>query len=151
MSQSSNHLRHDNEFTLLKWPPVTRSQSNRAPLACGRTRGDVMWWTWRGGTWRDVVDGTCVTCVCERWRAVGGMERDVTWWNVTWRGGTWRDVVERDVTWWNVTWRGGTWRDVVERDVYIYRAQQNAHLNSYNSHLETLTLNENQFCCYYQK
>ncbi len=35
-------LEHDNEFTLLKWPPVTRSQSNRAPLACGRTRGDVM-------------------------------------------------------------------------------------------------------------
>ncbi len=30
-------LEHDNEFTLLKWPPVTRSQSNRAPLACGGT------------------------------------------------------------------------------------------------------------------
>ncbi len=29
-------LEHDNEFTLLKWPPrVTRSQSNRAPLGCG--------------------------------------------------------------------------------------------------------------------
>ncbi len=30
-------LEHDNEFTLLKWPPVTRSQSNRTPLGCGGT------------------------------------------------------------------------------------------------------------------
>ncbi len=30
-------LEHDNEFTLLKWPPVTRYQSNRAPLGCGGT------------------------------------------------------------------------------------------------------------------
>ncbi len=30
-------LEHDNEFTFHKWPPVTRSQSNRAPLGCGRT------------------------------------------------------------------------------------------------------------------
>ncbi len=30
-------LEHDNEFTLLKLPPVTRSQSNRAPLGCGGT------------------------------------------------------------------------------------------------------------------
>ncbi len=28
-------LEHDNEFSLLKWPPVTRSQSNRAVLGCG--------------------------------------------------------------------------------------------------------------------
>ncbi len=33
-------LKHDNEFTLLKWPPVTRPLSNRAPLACGGT-GDL--------------------------------------------------------------------------------------------------------------
>ncbi len=33
-------LEHDNEFTLLKWPPVTSSQSNRAPLGCGGT-GDT--------------------------------------------------------------------------------------------------------------
>ncbi len=31
-------LEHDNEFTLLKWPPVTKSQSNRAHLGCGGTR-----------------------------------------------------------------------------------------------------------------
>ncbi len=30
-------LEHHNELTLLKWPPVTRSQSNRAPLGCGGT------------------------------------------------------------------------------------------------------------------
>ncbi len=31
-------LEHDNEFTLLKWPPqISRSQSNRAPLGCGGT------------------------------------------------------------------------------------------------------------------
>ncbi len=30
-------LEHGNEFTLLKWLPVTRSQSNRAPLGCGGT------------------------------------------------------------------------------------------------------------------
>ncbi len=30
-------VEHDNEFTLLKWPPVTRSQSNRAALGCGGT------------------------------------------------------------------------------------------------------------------
>ncbi len=30
-------LEHDNEFTLLKWPPVTRSQFNRAPLGCDGT------------------------------------------------------------------------------------------------------------------
>ncbi len=30
-------LEHDDEFTLLKWPPVTRSQSNRAPLGCDET------------------------------------------------------------------------------------------------------------------
>ncbi len=31
-------LEHDKEFALLKWPPpVTRSQSNRAPLGCGGT------------------------------------------------------------------------------------------------------------------
>ncbi len=30
-------LEHNNEFTLLKWLPVTRSQSNRAPLGCGGT------------------------------------------------------------------------------------------------------------------
>ncbi len=29
-------LEHDNEFTLLKWPPQS-SQSNRAPLGCGGT------------------------------------------------------------------------------------------------------------------
>ncbi len=33
-------LEHDNEFTLLKWPPVTRYQSNRAALGCGGT-GDL--------------------------------------------------------------------------------------------------------------
>ncbi len=36
-------LKHDNEFTLLKWPPVTRPLSNRAPLACGGT-GDFASW-----------------------------------------------------------------------------------------------------------
>ena len=30
-------LEHDNEFTVLQWPPVTRSQSNRSPLGCGGT------------------------------------------------------------------------------------------------------------------
>ncbi len=30
-------LEHHNEFSLLKWPPVNRSQSNRAPLGCGGT------------------------------------------------------------------------------------------------------------------
>ena len=29
-------LEHDNEFTVLKWPPVTRSQSNRAVV--------LNWW-----------------------------------------------------------------------------------------------------------
>ncbi len=39
-------LEHDNEFTLLKWPPqsstVTRSQSNRTPLRCGGTEIRIM-------------------------------------------------------------------------------------------------------------
>ena len=30
-------LEHDNEFPGLQSPPVTRSQSNRAPLGCGGT------------------------------------------------------------------------------------------------------------------
>ncbi len=30
-------LVHDNEFTLLKWPPITTSKSNSAPLGCGGT------------------------------------------------------------------------------------------------------------------
>ncbi len=38
-SSQTGFLEHDNELTLLKWPPQSPdSQSNRAPLGCGGTR-----------------------------------------------------------------------------------------------------------------
>jgi len=46
MSQSSNTLKlvfeYDSEFTIFKWPPVVRSQSNRAALGCKELEIHIM-------------------------------------------------------------------------------------------------------------
>ncbi len=52
-------LEHDNEFTLLKWPPqISRSQSNRAPFG--------IWWNGRFASWMcsRQICSNCVMLSC---------------------------------------------------------------------------------------
>ncbi len=53
-SSQTGFLNMTMSFTLLKWPPVTRSQSNRAPFG--------MWWNGRFTSWM-CTRQICINCV----------------------------------------------------------------------------------------
>jgi len=50
-------LEYDNEFTILKWPPQSPSQPNKAPLGCAGT-GDSHTLRRKGSTYQRYVFGT---------------------------------------------------------------------------------------------
>ncbi len=66
-------LEHDNEFTLLKWPPVTRSKSNRGTFG--------MWWNGRFSSWMcsRQICSNCVTLSCHMDQYLWGMFPTPCW------------------------------------------------------------------------